>query len=122
MAVREGPVQKVPSGEGLGADEEGEKHRDGHGHGRLEQGELQPVETRFELVETRVRPGIDLVESLVDPLESLIHLLELRIDPLEAGIHALAEVVKPLVGPGLSHRLHDGTMISDKNPHYWGQL
>ncbi len=108
---------------GLVADEQCDEHPAEHRQGDLDEGVLQLVEAPFKLVETcihlletladRLETGVNLVFELV---ETAVNLAEARVDFGEPGVdlreavlHPEGEIVEPLVGPGLSHRLHDGT-------------
>jgi hypothetical protein len=70
---------------------------------RQEEGPLHGVETcvHFSAQSSQFR---------IDPIETAGHIsaqfADIRIDSTKALIHAMAEIVHPLIGPAISHRLH----------------
>jgi hypothetical protein len=112
------------------ADQRREKHDDGLHQEAMQclEAIVHPFEARVDLGEAVIDLGearADLGELVVDAVEATFHLSsqrpefgphlhsqppEIGIDAIEAGIHLVVEVVEALVGPALSHRLHDATL------------
>jgi len=80
--------------------QDGEQQGPEHASADLESHTVQRSESLVDLGAPHPKLGFD-------PLETMDHLVEALVD-------VLTEIVKPLVGSALPHRLHDGTLADKK--------